>query len=114
MTLPESLSVSLGLTLAVELPLARALGVKRGRDLLFVLLANLATNPAVVYLYTLSCLRAPGASIFVLAALELAAFAAEGLSYTRCLEEKKPRPYPLSLALNAASFAAGELLTRLL
>ena len=114
MTLPESLAVSLGLTLAVELSLARALGVKKGPDLLFVLLANVATNPAVVFVYALCCLRAPGWRFAVLAALELAAFGAEGLIYARCLEEKKPRPYRLSLVLNAASFAAGELLTFLL
>lgn len=114
MTLPESLAVSLGLTLAVELPLARALGVKKGRPLLFVLLANLATNPAVVFLYALACLRAPACRYLILAALELAAFGAEGLIYSRCLEKTKRGPYVLSAALNAASFAAGELLTRLL
>ena len=114
MTLPESLAVSLGLTLAVEIPLARALGVKTGRDLLFVLLANVATNPAVVFVYALCCLRAPGARVYVLAGLELAAFGAEGLIYSRCLGVKRPGPCLLSLVLNAASFAAGELLTALL
>lgn len=114
MSLPEALAVSLGLTLLVELPLACALGVRTRRGLVFVLLANVATNPAVVLLYSLACFRAPGARFAVLALLETAAFGFEGFVYSRCLSEKTRNPYVLSLLLNAASFAAGELLNRLL
>ncbi|MGI5978668.1 MAG: hypothetical protein ACOX66_04110 [Oscillospiraceae bacterium] len=113
MSLLEALAVSLGLTLLVELLLAFSLGVWTRRDLLFVLLVNVATNPPVVYLYALVCFRAPALRFAVLALLEAAAFALEGFIYSRCLTSCTRNPFFLSLLLNAASFAAGSFVSRL-
>ena len=48
-----TLGTSLLLTLAVELSFAFLLGVRRRSAMLLVALANLATNPVVVYMYIL-------------------------------------------------------------
>jgi len=47
---PLSLLESLGLTLAIELPVAALLGLRTRTTLLVVVLINLMTNPALGYL----------------------------------------------------------------
>ncbi len=108
-----SLAVSLGLTLAVELAFA-LLCRKRGRALLLTALANILTNPVVVLAALLwRYFVLPGYGLAV-AALEIAAVAAEGLVYHKKCRESFPRPYLFSLAANALSFSLGALLRLIL
>lgn len=109
MGLLKTFGVSFALTLAIELAVALACGVRNRRDLLLVALANLVTNPMAVYIYILICLFAPVWRTVGLAALEVAAFAAEGLIYRRYIRFHRINPWLLSLLLNAASFSAGQI-----
>ena len=95
------------LTEAIELPIARLLGVK-GRDLVTVALANVMTNPAVNVLYAAAVVftRLPDAA--VIAVLECAAVTAEWIVYRTATDAR--RPFLVSLVCNAASFCAGLLL----
>lgn len=111
MPYPLTLLLVLLLTEAVEVPLARLLGV-RGRDLVFVMLANVLTNPAVNVLYAAAVVLTDLPTAPVLAVLELAAVAVEWLVYRSAVGAK--RPLLISLVCNAASFGAGLLLNVLL
>ena len=93
-----SLGLSLGLTLLFELGFALAWGV-RGRGLLFVALANLLTNPAVVLA------AAAGAPVWL---LEVLAVLVEALVYRR--SGVTARPLLFSLCANALSFGLGLVL----
>lgn len=98
----QALIVSLALTLLVEAGLA-FLSKKRVGQLLFVVLANIFTNPAVVL-----TTHYGGTLAFVIA--EVLAVLAEGLIYKRSGAGFR-RPFLFSLALNLVSCALGLALT---
>lgn len=79
-----TMGTSLLLTELVEVPMARLLGARGRSALLLVALANLATNPAVVYSYIASRIllgrKTAGA---VLIAMEIAAVLLEARLYAR-------------------------------
>lgn len=107
-----SLLLSLALTLAVEVPLAAALRV-RGWDLVLVGLINCVTNPIVNVAYNAAWLwwsGTPWAPYAALAVLEAAVLFGEALFFKKALTFRRCGALRLSLLLNAASFAAGELL----
>lgn len=89
----------LGLTLAVELPLALLWGA-RGQDLLLCALANVLTNPVVVLLDLI--FPAP----WLLLLLECAAVGVEGIVYRLCARHIRA-PALLSLCANGCSFGFG-------
>ena len=89
----------LGLTLAVELPLALLWGARR-QDLLLCALANVLTNPAGVLLNLI--FPAP----WLLLLLECAAVGAEGIVYRLCARRIRA-PVLLSLCANSCSFGLG-------
>ena len=111
MPYPLTLLVALLLTVAIEIPVC-LLWKMRGRDLLFVLLANVMTNPAVNVLYAILCLKTALPQAAVIAALEIAAVIAEWIVYRYATDAK--RPFLISLTANAASFGAGLILTAFL
>lgn len=111
MSWPLSLVLALLLTEAIEIPVCLLWGM-RGRDLLFVLLANLLTNPAVNVLYAIACLYTSIPQVLSIAVPELAAVVAEWIVYHRTTETK--HPFPISLTANAASFGVGLLITSIL
>ena len=96
-----SFGVSLGLTLLIETALA-LLSKKRGPQLLFVVLANCFTNPAVVL-----ATRLFGTPAFITG--EVFAVTAEWLIY-RYSGARFKRPFLFSLTLNAVSCSFGLLL----
>ena len=108
MSYPLSLVLALLMTEAIEIPVCLLWGM-RGRDLIFVVLANVLTNPllnvlyAIAYVYT----RIPPAA--ALAVLESAAVAAEWIVYRSATQTK--RPFLVSLIANAVSFGLGLLIT---
>ena len=92
-------------TAVTECTLAYLLGLRTRSNQSLVLLVNLLTNPAVVYLSLLSAwFLAPGGGRAVLTLLEAAAVAAlaRGRPFVAALL--------LSLLLNAASYGMGELI----
>lgn len=111
MSWPLSLVLALLLTEAIELPICLLWGM-RGRDLIFVLLANLLTNPIVNVLYALASLYTPIPRVVSIAALEIAAVVTEWLIYCSATDAK--RPFLVSLTANAASYGAGLLIAAFL
>lgn len=111
MSWPLSLVLTLLLTEAIELPVCRLWGM-RGRDLVFVLLANLLTNPVVNVLYALAYLYTPIPRVLAIAMLEIAAVLVEWFVYRYATGAK--RPFLVSLTANTASFGAGLLITTFL
>lgn len=108
MSLPLILIISLALTLAIELPLLFAFGF-RGKEVLLGFLANLLTNPPVVFIYHLLRQFTAIPPWAALAALEVLAFLTEGLVFK--LGTEKKRPFLISLAANAVSFTAGLIIS---
>ena len=104
-----SLGLSLALTLAIELPLAFLLGIRKGMDFLCVVLVNVVTNPSLVLILNLFSLRGVP-PWFLIAGLEAAAVVAEALFYRKCLSRCPVHPILLSLILNGISYLGGCLL----
>ncbi len=107
----QSLGVSLGATLLLELTAALLLGIRKPRALLLVGLVNALTNPVVVTASSLAVMlthRAP--PWYLVAVLEVSAVAVEGLLYRNRLEYGRIHPLLLSLILNTVSFTGGLLL----
>ena len=111
MSYPMSLVLALLMTEAIELPVCLLFHM-RGRDLIFVLLANVLTNPMLNVLYALTRLYTAVPPAVSLAVLESAAVLAEWIVYRRATDAK--RPFLVSLCANAASFGLGLLITPLL
>ena len=111
MSWPLSLVLALLLTEAIEIPVCLLWGM-RGRDLLFVLLSNLLTNPVVNVLYALAYLYTPIPRAVSIAVLEIAAVVTEWLVYRSATDAK--RPFLVSLTANAASDGAGLLIAAIL
>ena len=108
-----SLTVSLGLTLALESGFFLLVGKRNRRDLLLVLLVNVITNPAVVLLHWLALSYTDWSAALVTIPLELFAVIAEGAYYKRYGQTFK-RPFLFSLAANAFSFGIGLLIQLLI
>ena len=116
MEILRSFGISLGLTLLIELSLAFLFRVRTKRGLLVVLLANVLTNPAVVF-----CCMALGPVLakwylpFQLL-LEILAVLAEWRVYRSFQKDLKAAlpPFWLSLVLNACSYGTGLILYDLL
>ncbi len=101
-----SLSLSLLLTLAIELGFALLWGLRR-RDLLLCALVNILTNPVVVLMYLL--IRRPCA----VAVWEGLAVAIEGWHYRRYGRQIR-RPCLFSLLCNVLSFFLGLVINQLM
>ena len=101
------MAVSLLLTLLFELAFALLWGLRGKRELTVAALVNVLTNPPVVLLNFLFRLVVRGtAAGFLLAVMEIAAFAVEGFVYKRAWRNGE-REYPFSLCANLCSFLCG-------
>ena len=111
--LPKVMAWCLTLTLLLEVFAAAALGLRK-KDLLFVVLVNVITNPVLVSATTLICLfygmRAYYASLVL---LEIAAFLTEAFLYRFALKPKI-NPFLLSLILNVFSAMIGNVINGIL
>lgn len=99
------------LTVAVELPIAyvvlRRWAPDRPRLLLLVVLANLASHPAVWFIFSQPLLIG---TLEYVAVVEAWAIAVEAVLYWVAIRGIPPRwAFVASLAANAASFAVGRL-----
>ena len=90
----ETFTLSLGLTLLIELPIAYIWGL-RGGQLVTVLAANLMTNPLAVALHLTGIPQVP---------IELGVVLAEGFAYSLHFDK---RPWLLALISNALSWGIG-------
>ena len=104
--------ISLGLTLLLELLVARLCHL-RGRDYLLVVLVNLLTNPAVVYLNMVCAMHLPNGRDLWQIPLEIAAILIEGWCYARYARSIR-RPWMFALVANVFSYGFGLLLNTLL
>ena len=105
-------AVSLGLTLVLELLVAGVCRV-RGRDILLVILVNILTNPAVVYLDMVCAALLPNGRDLWQIPLELAAIAVEAVCYAQFARAIR-RPWMFALVANLFSYSCGLLLQTLL
>lgn len=97
-------TLSLGLTLLVELPVGWCLGLRRKKYLMLMVLVNVMTNPAAVLACRLGCPQLP---------VELVVFAAEAAVYFWFSRDKNweiSHPVRLSLLTNGISWSLGWLL----
>ena len=110
------LLLALPLTLAIEIPLACWLGVRKKSDLLLVAMVNCITNPLLNGGLTLAGAVSRAAGVIVPALLigETLVVLSEGWFVRRFLASPPHRPFLFSLALNAASFLLGGAALRLL
>ena len=97
----EIFTLSLGLTLLIELPIAYLWGLRK-RALLPVFAANLMTNPLAVALHLCGIPQLP---------IELGVVIAEGAAYSLHFDR---RPWLLALVSNALSWGIGILLQAIL
>ena len=100
----EMFLVSLAMTLAIELPISRGMGMRGRKLLLLVALVNLLTNPAAVLLHWLGVPQIP---------IELGVILLEGTVYFwfSCDDGWKiSHPMRLSVVANAASWLLGFLI----
>lgn len=108
----ETLAISLALTIVLELGFGMILGIRNPWDMTLVILVNLLTNPAVVFLYYVNLLYMGQNQAAVTAALEIGAAAAEGLCY-RAASRRIRRPWLFSAGANLFSFTVGATITSL-
>ena len=93
----EIFTMSLGLTLLFELPIAYLWGLRK-RELLTVFMANLMTNPLAVALHLCGIPQIP---------IEIGVVLAEGAAYSLHFEK---RPWLLAIFSNAISWGIGLML----
>ena len=111
----ESLIVSLVLTLIIELSICLILGIRKKHDIYVVLLANICTNPIVVYIA--NCLKLLNNDILynsIIVILEIMVVIVEFELYKRYLTIYKKSPFVLSLINNALSFGIGIIINNIL
>ena len=111
MTLLEALGLSLLLTEAIELPLLFLMGF-RGYELIIALLANIVTNPAVVFLNYLAISFTSIPQWLVVLVLEVSAVIIEALIYAKATDRR--RPLLDSLIANAVSYSIGLIISLLM
>ncbi len=108
----KAFGVSLGLTLVIELALALLFRVRSKRGLLIVLLANVLTNPAAVFLCMAFGPFFGGRFLLFQLLVEAAVVWTESRVYRDFREELNAAlsPFLLSLVLNACSYGTGLIL----
>ena len=107
--IPLTMVVCLSLTIIIETLLAFIIGVRK-KDLIFVVLAQVVTNPIVVTVPYLIFIKFSYKNYLIsIYVLEVLAFLVEGLIYSKSLRNKKINPFLLSLILNVCSYGFGLL-----
>lgn len=101
-------------TIVIEIVIAIILKINNKKDLLNIILVNIATNPLVVSIPVFILVKySYGFSIISLILLEVLTVIIEGLIYFKVLDYKKINPFLLSLILNLSSYFIGEIINKL-
>lgn len=114
MTMIQTFTFCLILTIVVELFVARLLGIKNKQELLIIIAAQIFTNPIAVFI-TSACIdwTADSAQYYAcVVAVELAVIIVEGLIYK--LKGISSTPWRLSILCNLASVSVGILIQTLI
>lgn len=114
MTMIQTFTFCLILTIVVELFVARLLGIKNKQELLIIIAAQVFTNPIAVFI-TSACIdwTADSAQYYgCVVAVELAVIIVEGLIYK--LKGVSSAPWRLSILCNLASVSVGILIQTLI
>lgn len=110
-----SLSISLFLTIIIELLLALLIRVKNKDNLSTIIWVNCLTNPIVVFLTNISLfLNNILITNLILYLLEIIVVPVEGYLFRKNLKEMKINAYTFSLYLNVLSFSCGLLINYIL
>lgn len=114
MNIPVVMLRCLFLTILIEGIISLVLKVRK-KDLVYVLLVNIMTNPLVVsiqiylaYNYSIKL------SNTVLYILEVLVVIVEGFVYSKTLKYKRINPFLLSLLLNGGSYFIGEIINKII
>lgn len=99
-----------GIVLLTELPLGFCFDIKKWKDIFLLILLNIITNPLAVLIAMYLTLFLPTWQTPGIIALELLIVLTEGFLMYKLRLFSTHNPYGISLVLNAASFAAGELI----
>ena len=111
--LAKAMAISLIETLILELGFALFWGVRGRKDLQWVILVNVLTNPIVVFTYYYVRIRhLPVNYGIVTLALETFAVVTEALIYQK-KAETVGKPWVFSLSVNAFTFAVGDLMNQI-
>ena len=94
-------------TIVIEILIALVLNIKDKKDLLYVVLVNILTNPIVVLVPILINSKF---KIITLYSLEILTVFIEGYIYLKVLKYKKLNPFILSILLNLASYLIGGII----
>ena len=114
MTMIQTFTFCLILTIVVELFVARLLGIKNKQELLIIIAAQIFTNPIAVFI-TSACIdwTADSAQYYgCVVAVELTVIIVEGLIYK--LKGVSSAPWRLSILCNLASVSVGILIQTLI
>lgn len=114
MTMIQTFTFCLILTIVVELFVARLLGIKNKQELLIIIAAQIFTNPIAVFI-TSACIdwTSDSAQYYgCVVAVELAVIIVEGLIYK--LKGVSSTPWRLSILCNLASVSVGILIQTLI
>ncbi len=110
----QCLIISLFLTLLIECSIAFLLGIRTKEDIKVVMLANICTNPVVVYISNLIMLIENDIIyLSIVLFLEIAAWIAEFYIYKKFLKFKRISPLIISLICNSLSFGIGIIISAL-
>lgn len=113
--LPFYLVNALLMTVIIETAIALLIGIRKPSDILNVILANVFTNPIVVFsVFIIGYIYGNKVRVAATVFLELFAFLAEAVIYRKTLSTKRINPFLVSLILNAISFFVGEILNGLI
>ena len=108
-----SMAISLPLTIVFEGLFFFIVGKRSKRDLQLLVLVNILTNPAVVFLLWLSVYYFLLNKVIITVLLESVAILTEAICYKRYGETFR-RPFFFSVAANAVSYGTGLLLQTVL
>lgn len=100
----EMFSVSLGLTLLIELPLGFLMGLRKGKYLLLMVLVNILTNPAAVFAIWLGVWEPLAEGIVLLTEAGIYSW------FSRDSGWHIPHPWRVSLVCNGISWLFGILI----
>ena len=108
----KSLVISLFLTLIIEMITSTWVGIKQSYDMTVVILANIITNPVVVFVTncTRHFINSNVIYYIVIGIMEILAVIVEYLVFKRYLKYCKKSPMLISLFNNIISFSIGLLL----
>ena len=103
----------LAITVIVELLFALIIGIKDKKDLLDILLVNVATNPlSTTFLLYINMRYVNKYHIPSWIVLEIFVFLIEGLIYTKVLKYDKLNGFIVSFMLNISSIALGYVIDK--